>query len=324
MNDKLRFVFIFVVTFGVVLLTSVGIISLATGGVSWLVGEAGLDCSTVSYDGDGTEANPYEVSNVDQLQCISEQGLDANYVQVSDVDASETSEWNSNRGFDPISAFNRGFNGTFSGRGYNITDLIIYRREAGLFRQVNEGGEVTNVSLVNAEITTAGGEEASIAGTLVALNMGTISDSYATGTVNKRGVGGSPNRQGGLVGDNFGTIERSHASVSVDGEDTRMGGLVGLNSGIINSSYATGPIDGSNDVGGLVGVNKGTVTNSYWDIETTGQSTSAGNGTGLNTSEMTGSAARGNMTGFNFTNTWRTVPGAYPALRKGAATRRER
>jgi hypothetical protein len=353
------------------LLVGVFVILLLAAGVVWFAGTPppdAPDCSTVSYDGDGTEANPYEVSNVEQLQCINEQGLDANYVQVSDIDTSETSSWNSNRGFDPISTFNRGFNGTFDGQRYNITDLMTYRREAGLFHRVSEGGKVTNVSLVNAEIITSAGGERSIAGTLVALNMGTVSDSHATGTVNKRGVGGSPNRQGGLVGHNFGTIERSHTSVSVDGDDTRMGGLVGLNSGIINNSYAAGPVNGSNGAGGLVGINRGAIDNSYatgsvsgsvdvgglvgrnvggtvtesyatgltegvgrlgglvgtkekggtanesyWDIETTGQSTSAG-GTGLNTSEMTGSAARGNMTGFDFTSTWETVRGDYPVL----------
>jgi hypothetical protein len=65
--------------------------------------------------------------------------------------------------------------------------------------------------------------------------------------------------------------------------------------------------------GGLViGSNGGDVTNSYWDINTTGQESSAG-GTGLTTSEMTGSAARENMEGFHFGETWRTTE-EYPRL----------
>jgi hypothetical protein len=57
------------------------------------------------------------------------------------------------------------------------------------------------------------------------------------------------------------------------------------------------------------------VSESYWDTEATGQSSSAGNGaTGLTTSEMQGSSASTNMGGFDFTNTWNTVPSEYPVL----------
>jgi hypothetical protein len=52
------------------------------------------------------------------------------------------------------------------------------------------------------------------------------------------------------------------------------------------NSYSTGSVTGTEEVGGLVGYNVGgTVTNSFWDIETSGQSTSAG-GTGKTTAEM--------------------------------------
>jgi len=42
---------------------------------------------------------------------------------------------------------------------------------------------------------------------------------------------------------------------------------------------------GDGNVGGLVGSHGGTVSNSFWDIETSGQATSAG-GTGKTTAEM--------------------------------------
>jgi hypothetical protein len=45
-------------------------------------------------------------------------------------------------------------------------------------------------------------------------------------------------------------------------------------------------VTGLEDVGGLVGRNyQGTVSNSFWDIQTSGQATSAG-GTGENTTQM--------------------------------------
>jgi len=373
------------------LLVGVLVALLLTAGVVWFVGTGAPDCSRVSYDGDGTEANPYEVSNVEQLQCIKkfeDQDLSSNYTQVSDIDASETSSWNGGKGFESI-----GMGGTYDGQGYNITGLTINLfpgpglELAGMFG--SNSGKITNVSLVNAEVILRhdGDSTFHAAGALVASNEGTVSNSYATGEVEGRELnyitrGGV----GGLVGDNDGTVKKSYASVSVDASrfagglvgrnsdegvinksyatgsvngsnpvdksivggfvgsnggkirssyatgsvegDEDVGGLVGSNTGgIIDESYATGSVNGSEDVGGLVGYHNGAdggrVSDSYWDMNTTGQPTSAG-GTGLNTSEMTSSAARGNMTGFDFTDTWRTVPGGYPELRKGATTRRER
>jgi hypothetical protein len=44
-------------------------------------------------------------------------------------------------------------------------------------------------------------------------------------------------------------------------------------------------VSGNEQVGGLVGEDRGTVSNSFWDIETSGQTTSAG-GTGKTTTQM--------------------------------------
>lgn len=67
-----------------------------------------------------------------------------------------------------------------------------------------------------------------------------------------------------------------------------VGGLVGMNdAGSIEYSYATGEVQGDEYVGGLVGKQSGgSVSRSFWDSETTGQTTSAGEGTGLSTSDM--------------------------------------
>jgi len=344
------------------LLVGVLVVLLLTAGVVWFVGTDEFSCLTVTYEGNGTEANPYKVGNVHQLQCIEEQDLDANYVQVSDIDASETSSWNGGKGFDPIGGT---FRGTFDGQDYNITDLTIDRSKEnriGLFDTFR--GTVTNVSIVDSDIIGA----VFVGGLIGENNGGTIESSYMTGAVvGSERVGGLVGENdvglvkeshstvsvegtlqvGGLVGRNFGgTINESYATGSVNGYGavgglvgsifggsmintyatasvsnpsysharSYAGGLVGLNEkGTINKSYATGSVEGSERVGGLVGGNTDTVEGSYWDVETTGQSTSAG-GTGLNTSEMTGSAARSNMTGFDFNNMWVIKPNDYPVL----------
>jgi hypothetical protein len=110
--------------------------------------------------------------------------------------------------------------------------------------------------------------------------------------------GGENNRIGGLVGCNTsGLIINSYSAsiVIVTGTTSvqAVGGLVGCmtNSGRIENSYASGQmnISGSvTSVGGLIGNREGinaTVVNSYWDVETTGQSSSAG-GSGKTTAQM--------------------------------------
>jgi len=119
-------------------------------------------------------------------------------------------------------------------------------------------------------------------GGLVGINGHTVSNSYSTGSVTS---GGS--FVGGLVGENMGTISDSYSTSSVTGNSS-VGGLVGRNDeGNVSNSYSTGNVTGVTYVGGLIGENEGegTISNSYWNIETSGQNTSAG-GTGLNTTEM--------------------------------------
>jgi hypothetical protein len=112
---------------------------------------------------------------------------------------------------------------------------------------------------------------------------GTVRDSDSTGSVT--GVNGV----GGLVGANYvSAVNNSYATGSVTGVDY-VGGLAGVNAdSVVSSSYSIGSVTGNSSVGGLVGINwegTGTVNNSFWDIETSGQSASAG-GTGKNTTEM--------------------------------------
>jgi hypothetical protein len=153
-------------------------------------------------------------------------------------------------------------------------------------------------------------------GGLVGCNFrGTISDCYATGSVTA-----SADCVGGLVGDNGGgfmgvsIITNCYSTGSVSGDDN-VGGLVGINYSTINNCYSTGSIWGDSYVGGLVGdVNSGaTVTNSFWDIETSGQTSSAG-GTGLSTAQM---QMMNTFTdaGWDFENIWWIFEGAgYPRL----------
>jgi hypothetical protein len=322
-------------------------------GAGTAAGQSAPDCSTVSYSGDGTETNPYEVGNVDQLQCINETDLTANYIQTSDIDASETVAWNNGKGFEPIGGPSRlgaisggpGFNGSFDGNGQTISNLTITRssrRDAGLFGLTLDGSSITNVRLKNIDIV--GG---SPTGALVGENSGTVTKSSVSGTV--AGEESSASYTGGLVGINEGTISKSFSTATITGGRTT-GGLVGGNGGgDIFDSYARGEISAADPVGGLVGSggdisrsyaateitliglsyqkdgligSGGEVTDSYWDVPTSGTDVSEG-GTGLGNlsdtppaGEMTGKEAADNMEGFDFRFTWSTVtnPDGYPVL----------
>lgn len=166
----------------------------------------------------------------------------------------------------------------------------------------------------SAQVTVTGNAQI---GGLVGLNGGTVRESYATGSVSASG-----DRVGGLVATNVdnATVSSSYATGTVTG-NSKIGGQAGLNVGTIQQTVAVGSVSGSSDVGGLVGNNTasfadtlGTVKDSYVDEQTTGQPTSVGNATGLNTAQMTGQATRTNMTGLAFGTVWQVQSSDYPAL----------
>ena len=117
-------------------------------------------------------------------------------------------------------------------------------------------------------------------GGLVGVNYSIITASNSSCTVHGRGC------VGGLTGKNHEDIVMSYSTGMVSGH-SYVGGLVVDNSyGRITTSYSTGEVAGDGGPGGLVRSNyQGSITVSFWDIETSGQLSSAG-GTGLVTAEM--------------------------------------
>jgi predicted secreted protein len=111
-----------------------------------------------------------------------------------------------------------------------------------------------NNGSVNGKLTVGG---------LIGYNRGRITDCYSTATVN------GDQAVGGLVGENL-----------------YMGGRAGV--GRLVRCYSVGMVNGNASVGGLVGEiwrSTNVVRQCFWDIETSGQATSAG-GVGMTTGEM--------------------------------------
>lgn len=290
--------------------------------------------------GAGTASNPYVVTDIDEFQAM-EEDLSANYVLGNSIDARNTSGWNGGSGFDPVGNATTSFSGTFDGQNHSVYGLYVDRPSTnfvGLFARTASGATVSNVTLVNANVTgqdrtgtvvgythgtisnagtsgtTSGGDRV---GGIAGQNEGTIRDSFSTNDVSGSGRGG------GLVGfhgDDSGLLEDSYATGNVTSDSSYAGGLVGVlwNSGTVRRSFSTGSVTGGTP-GGVIGRNEaGSTADLYWDTESSGQAGSLGTGgaidaTGLTTTEMTGSSASTNMSGLEFTSVLETTNG-YPAF----------
>src|SRR5690606_34902923 len=92
--------------------------------------------------GSGTEASPYQVSNINHLYWISQNTSrwSMHYTQTANIDASATSGWDSGAGFTPIGNNSVKFTGSYNGGGRTITGLTINRPSTdyvGLFGSTN-------------------------------------------------------------------------------------------------------------------------------------------------------------------------------------------
>ena len=231
------------------------------------------------------------------------QGMNGNlagyYALGSNIDATTTNTWNVTAGvaagFTPVGNSTTNFTGTFDGLGHTISNLTINlptTNYADMFGATGTGSVIRNVGLVGGSVSGF-----SYVGGLVGVNNGTVSNSYATGSVS-----GAADYVGGLVAVNGGTISNSYATGSVSGTGAWFGGLVGANFGTVSNSYATGSVSGgigSFLVGGLVGQNAGTVSNSY----ATGSVSGGGGGfwigglVGQNAGTVSNSYATGSVSG---------------------------
>ena len=274
-----------------------------------------------------SEDTPFLICTYAQLGMMRDD-LSAHYALGSNIDASASCGGDcgspSGSGWTPVGEDGDNFSGTLSGNGYVISNLFvnISANHVGLFGYIGATADVRDVGL--SDVNVRGNDRCS---GLVGVNSGSISNSYvtgettgvsivgglagqnnSTGTISNSYVAGTTTSNtstvGGLVGYNLGTISNSYVTGAVTANTGDIGGLVGINDsgGSISNSYATGAVTtNSGNIGGLVGFdNSGTFSSSYWDEDTTGQSASAGGGTGLTTAEMQDGSSAALGDGFQF------------------------
>ncbi|MCA1802617.1 MAG: T9SS type A sorting domain-containing protein [Rhodothermaceae bacterium] len=173
----------------------------------------------------------------------------------------------------------------------------------GIFGSLNRG--TLSDARVVADIygkTSAGGLSGAHFGT-------TIHRAFSRGNVTYNGLpAGTPGLQfGGLLAHlNSATIYDSFSHANVTG-GSDVGGLVGYKqTGDIRNSYSKGHVQGIDQAttGGLIGrTSYGNIYDSFWDMESSGQSTSA-TGTGRTTEEMTWPYNQNTYGSWNFTDIW--------------------
>jgi hypothetical protein len=150
----------------------------------------------------------------------------------------------------------------------------------GLVGRINNYGLVMDC-YAETNVTATGTSAGSIAGRVY---HGKVTGSYANGSVSGN------TSVGGLIGTGrWCDIKDSYSSSDTYGIEN-VGGLLGyaeFENNILVNCYATGIVSGSKNSGGLIGKSiSSTVSDCYWDIETTGQPTSEGGGTGKTTAQM--------------------------------------
>lgn len=242
-----------------------------------------------------------------------------NYRLMSDIDLAGY-DYGDGGGWKPIGLYPTGFTGSFDGNGFVIRNMTIDRpgdNNVGFFG-VASNATITNVHLTNVNVKG----HMYVGGLAGALDSSTISRSSVQGLV------WGFDSVGGLVGySGLTNVSDSYAAGHVaaqPGAEDSFGGLIGLSTisgdgtrGSIARSYSTAAVDSGVNAGGLVGLLQGPapVTFAYWDIETSGQPTSAA-GAGRSTAQM---LQKSTYSGWDFTGNgtndpvWGMVEGAtYP------------
>ncbi len=182
-----------------------------------------------------------------------------------------------------------GLMGRSEGQVHNssVTGQVTGENYVGGLIGGNSGGTVWRTG---AECIVEG---SSRTGGLVGTNTGTILESYAAGEVNGEGY------SGGLIGYNNGGYTYdcySRANVTrISGTSSYVGGFGGINyQAKMIDCYSTGSViyqDAENptDKGFVGGITTGGIyemKGNFWDVDTSGQSDTSGEATGLGTLEM--------------------------------------
>jgi hypothetical protein len=224
----------------------------------------------VQNPGDGTQANPYQLSLGGQLACLHLRPdlWHSSLILVDDLDmryhpCTETliaPDQNQADG-----AFQgTGFGGRLDGRGHSIRNLAIttgaWSLFVGMFGYVEQTAEIRNLRLENACVRT--GSVGFYVGILAGQSFGAISDCSIQGTLIS---GPGSVFVGCMTGLQEGSLSRCGVDCYLLTSGNEIGGFAGTNVGQISGCAARGRIEtpGVGPAGGIAGENSGGVSDSY-------------------------------------------------------------
>ena len=214
---------------------------------------------TADFAGEGTEKNPYEIRNAEDLKLLAKNVNNGEKYEGKHFKLTANIDLNNEPNWTPIGKSGLPFQGTFDGDGYQIANLKITGGSyAGLFGYT-KGADANAVAV--------------------------IQNCNVTGEVN------GYNHTGGIVGDAGINTKILNCSFqgNVEGNGENRGGIVGdTSSGCeVSGCYVTGTVTGGSAVGGIAGWGVGTIKNCYALANVTATGVNAGGIAGYYCSNFT-------------------------------------
>ena len=195
----------------------------------------------IPLNGSGTEADPYQIVNPEDIQYIN-YGLDKCYIQANDLDLTTTTF--SGIGYNKST---HAFSGKYDGNGKTVTfNIQNANTDAGFFKWT-KGATITHLGILNSTITTTNGNLGALIGYCQDTNIDKCY-AYSTTTINNSD---NPYAVGGLIGTTLGNCNikwcYNWGSVTNNNPQGYSGGIVGYDSGniTIENCYNSGIISGA-------------------------------------------------------------------------------
>lgn len=289
--------------------------------------------------GDGTEANPYKISNGSQLYTMVKSGGNSAYYEITeDIYLNDISNEYTNDWVDKIyDSDSYRFLGTVDGKGHTIYGLYSNngnKNRIGLFPYLGAGSTVKNIRISNAKLTTTVNGTVlmgAIAGQIGGTNV-TISNCLVDSAELAANTTGST--IGGLIGNTAGKVISItncgfSGTLKKAGAETYAGGIVANTStGTVNvtisNSYSIGafPVEAPNatNIQGykcqkLYSDKTSDCITGYTSYPNWLKTRVTAYAKVLSADEMTGANAKVSMTAFDFYTTWQAVENGYPVPR---------
>ncbi len=290
-------------------------------------------------DGDGTVEQPYIIKTGAELyKAINKDkglkdGAKAYYKLANDIYLNDvsTENWyekeNLNLWFKSNDTASNAFKGSFDGDGYTVYGMY-YKEDVttgsksyatGLFPTVSDGAKIENISVKKAYLSILNGTKNEYVGGLIGWVLGSsiveIGGCSADETLAFNITTSQTAFAGGLIG-----YCATNSSVTIKDCYFRAGENITAKTkgGLIASIYKAIAVNISNSYCiGIEPIGAYTAGDSTTKVTSSVYSTSVNNngGTQLTADQMTGDAAKDNMLGFDFTDTWTTVDNEYPKLK---------